>query len=187
MIQRFLYFLSLNLMSLLIWKSQTVRDVPCRHKRNYFNPYIVVSPVIIVAAALFHRGAFGSLQPAQLAAPLRWSVLCKYKQLLYQHKQSPWVAFNKAMLNEYQSCCADNKLPIVVLAFLLLWKSHSNKIICLRLVIAEHCFPVLLDKTLRQRGCLIGNMKQLVQENKGILHTVSTSVCHRTRRYRRKH
>lgn len=25
-------------------------------KRNYFNPYIVVSPLIIAAAALFHRG-----------------------------------------------------------------------------------------------------------------------------------
>lgn len=31
-----------------------------------------------------------------------------------------------------------NKLPIVVLAFLLVWKSHSNKIICLFLVTAAH-------------------------------------------------
>lgn len=27
-----------------------------KDKRNYFNPYIVVSPMIIAAAALFHRG-----------------------------------------------------------------------------------------------------------------------------------
>lgn len=28
---------------------------PRRDKRNYFNPYFVVSPMIIAAAALFHR------------------------------------------------------------------------------------------------------------------------------------
>lgn len=99
-------------------------------------------------------GAFWSLRPAQLAAPLRCSVLCKYKQLLYQHEQPPW-----AMLNEYLICCAYNKLPIVVLGFLLLWQSHSNKIICLR---SRQCRSLFPHARTRQRVCLIGNMKQLV-------------------------
>lgn len=86
-----------------IWESQTVREektVPYSHKINYFNPFIVVSCDHCACCSL-SSGAFGSLQPAQLVALQRWSVLCKYKQLLYQLEQPPRVAYNKAMLNEY--------------------------------------------------------------------------------------
>lgn len=76
--------------------------------------------VIIVAAALFHRwggdgGYFGSLQAAQLAARPRWSVLCKYKQPLYQREQLPWVALQQGdvkwildllCLQQVTYCCA---------------------------------------------------------------------------------
>lgn len=83
-----------------------------RDKRNYFNPYIVVSPMIIVAAALSFTGGSGSNQAAQLAALLRCSVLCKHKQLLYQHARLPWRPRDKAtyirfvVLQQVTYCCA---------------------------------------------------------------------------------
>lgn len=89
---------------------------PCRDKRNYFNPYIVVSPMIIAAAALFHQ-AFGSIQAAQLATRLRCSVLCKHKQLLYQHERLPWRPRDKAtyirfvVLQQVTYCCAALEKP----------------------------------------------------------------------------
>lgn len=89
---------------------------PCRDKRNYFNPYIIVSPMIIAAAALFHQ-AFGSIQAAQLAALLRCSVLCKHKQLLYQHERLPWRPRDKAtyirfvVLQQVTYCCAALEKP----------------------------------------------------------------------------
>lgn len=91
-------------------------SAPCRDKRNYFNPYIVVSPVIIAAAALFHQ-AFGSIQAAQLAALLRCSVLCKHKQLLYQRERLPWRPRDKAtyirfvVLQQVTYCCAALEKP----------------------------------------------------------------------------
>lgn len=51
---------------------------------------------------------------------------------------------------------------------------------------SRHCSAMFPRARTRQRGCLIGNMKQLVMEYKGIFLTVST-VCHQTSRYKHKH
>lgn len=71
-------------------------DSDC-HKRNYFNPHIVVLFGNCGHWRLLWR-TLGSFRPAQLAFPLGWSALCRYKQLLYQQ---PCVDNNGVMLNEY--------------------------------------------------------------------------------------
>lgn len=68
--------------------------LPDRRRESHagIKEIISIPTLLCLAVALFHQGAFGSPQPAQLAALLMWSVLCKYKHLLYRHEQPPWVA-----------------------------------------------------------------------------------------------